>query len=126
MTYHHNFFDGSQTRHPRVRIAETVHIFNNYYRGNEYGAASTNDAGLLVEGNSFEGVKMPTYTRYGDSKEPGRLVERLNLFVRSGKAQTAGAVKEVPYRYQLDKAEQIADLVRAGAGVGKVLLSLPD
>ena len=24
VTYHHNFFDGSKTRHPRVRIAETV------------------------------------------------------------------------------------------------------
>lgn len=120
VTYHHNFFDGSDTRHPRVRIAETVHIFNNYYRGCEYGAASTNDAGLLVEGNIFEGVKAPTYTKYGDSKVSGRLVERLNVFVQSGQPETAGNVREVPYAYQLDKAERIAEIVRAGAGVGKL------
>jgi pectate lyase len=119
VTYHHNFFDGSQTRHPRVRVAETVHIFNNYYRGNEYGAASTDDAGLLVEGNYFENVKAPTYTKYGDSKEPGRLVERYNVFVQSGKPEVAGKVPEVPYKYKLDKAENLAEIVRYGAGVGK-------
>lgn len=122
VTYHHNFFDGSETRHPRVRIAETVHIFNNYYRGNDYGAASTNDAGLLVEGNYFEKVKSPTYTKYGDSKVPGRLVERHNLFVDSGKAHSAGSVKEVSYKYRLDKAEQVAAMVQQGSGVGKVTL----
>jgi pectate lyase len=126
VTFHHNFFDGSQTRHPRVRIAETVHIFNNYYRENEYGAASTNDAGLLVEGNNFEKVKAPTYTKYGDSKEPGRLVGRQNHFVDSGLPQTAGNVKEVPYKYRLDKAESIAAIVSEGAGVGKVTLSLQE
>ena len=87
VTFHHNFFDGSQTRHPRVRIAETVHVFNNYYRANEYGVASTDDAGVLVEGNYFEQVKAPTYTQYGDSKQPGRLVERKNVFRRKRKAR---------------------------------------
>ena len=66
---------------------------------------------------------MPTYTRYGDSKEPGRLVERHNHFVESGAAQAAGNVKEVPYQYRLDKAEQVAEMVREGAGFGKVSLS---
>jgi pectate lyase len=28
-TYHHNFFDATGTRHPRVRYAEPVHVFNN-------------------------------------------------------------------------------------------------
>jgi pectate lyase len=116
VTYHHNFFDGSATRHPRVRIAETVHIFNNYYRGNEYGAASTDDAGLLVEGNYFEDVAAPTHVKYGDSKEPGRLVERQNQFVRSGTPETAGVVKEVPYPHHLDDAQAVPRLVREGAG----------
>lgn len=117
VTYHHNFFDGSQTRHPRVRFAETVHLFNNYYRENEYGAASTNDAGVLVEGNYFEKVESPTHVKYGDSKEPGRLVERLNRYVESGRPETAGTVAEVPYSYRLDAADDVPRLVRAGAGV---------
>lgn len=120
VTYHHNFFDGSQTRHPRVRIAETVHVYNNYYRGNEYGVASTDDAGVLVEGNYFENVKDPTHTRYGDSKQPGRLVERDNVFVSSGSPASAGSVKDVPYKYSCDQADQVARIVREGAGVGKI------
>ncbi len=90
VTYHHNFFDGSKTRHPRVRLGEPVHVFNNYFRNNDYGVASTSDAGVVVEGNHFENVRQPTYTRYGDSKEPGRLVERGNRFVKSGTPQARG------------------------------------
>nr|WP_218136410.1 hypothetical protein [Nonomuraea jiangxiensis] len=57
LTYHHNFFDGTYQRHPRVRFAEPVHVFNNYYRNNAlYGVASTENAGVLVEGNYFESV----------------------------------------------------------------------
>ena len=60
VTYHHNWFDGSGTRHPRVRFGNPVHVYNNYYFNNEYGVASTMDAGVLVEGNYFEGVDEPT------------------------------------------------------------------
>ena len=31
ITYHHNWFDHSDYRHPRVRNAKNVHIYNNYY-----------------------------------------------------------------------------------------------
>ena len=120
VSYHHNFFDGSQTRHPRVRIADPVHVFNNFYRGNEYGVASTDDAGVLVEGNFFLDVKAPTYTKYGDSKQPGRLVERNNQATNSGPLQAAGTVAPIPYKYTLDDPAQVPDIVRAGAGVGKI------
>ncbi|MBQ4345615.1 MAG: hypothetical protein IJC75_00600, partial [Oscillospiraceae bacterium] len=33
ITYHHNWYDHSDSRHPRVRVA-TVHVYNNYYDGN--------------------------------------------------------------------------------------------
>ena len=29
VTYHHNWFDGSGTRHPRVRFGNPVHVYNN-------------------------------------------------------------------------------------------------
>ncbi|MET8353644.1 MULTISPECIES: pectate lyase family protein [unclassified Micromonospora] len=41
VTYHHNFFDGTDQRHPRVRFADLVHVLNNYYRNALYGIAST-------------------------------------------------------------------------------------
>ncbi len=122
VTYHHNFFDGTLTRHPRVRFAEPVHVFNNYYRGNEYGVASVMDAGVLVEGNCFEDVEQPTLTAYGDSPDPGRLLERLNQFVRSGPPQSRGTVDEqaLKYTYQLDDAAMIPEIVTQGAGVGRL------
>lgn len=37
MTYHHNWFDHSDSRHPRVRTM-SVHVYNNYFDGNaKYG-----------------------------------------------------------------------------------------
>lgn len=121
VTYHHNFFDGTATRHPRVRFAEPVHVFNNYFRGNEYGVASLMDAGTLVEGNYFEDVERPTLTEYGDSPDPGRLAERDNLYKSSGAPQSRGTVAEPrdAYSYTLDAAEDVPAAVRNGAGVLK-------
>jgi pectate lyase len=70
VTYHHNFFDGTKTRHPRVRFAEGVHVFNNLYRDCDYGVAAVMDAAVLVEGNVFDNVSKPTLTGYGDSPDP--------------------------------------------------------
>jgi pectate lyase len=119
VSYHHNFFDGTQTRHPRVRFANPVHVYNNYYRGNEYGVASTEGAGVLVEGNVFENVKSPTLVGYEDSG-PGALVQRDNLFSGSGTPQASGSVASIPYRYTLEAASGIKVRVSAGAGTGKV------
>jgi pectate lyase len=121
VTYHHNFFDGTQTRHPRVRYAEPVHVFNNYFKNNEYGVAALMDSGLVVEGNVFENVEHPTHTTYGDSPDPGRLVERNNLYINSGKPEVRGSVIEprTAYHYTLDSPADVAALVQRGAGVGK-------
>jgi pectate lyase len=119
VTYHHNYFDGTQTRHPRVRFAEGVHVFNNYFRQNEYGVASVMDAGVIVEANVFEDVKQPTLTAYGDSPDPGRLVARGNLLIRSGPEQTRGTVANgvLQYESQPDRAEDVAALVKSRAGL---------
>ena len=79
------------------------------------------DAGVLVEGNYFEGVRHPTFTEYGDSPEPGRLVERNNIYQNCGEPQARGAVEEPrrAYRYTLDDAAEIPEIVGRGAGVGK-------
>jgi pectate lyase len=119
VSYHHNYFDGSNTRHPRVRFGNPVHVYNNYYRDNEYGVASTMNAGVLVEGNYFENVEDPTLVGYADS-EPGTLVQRSNTFVGSGTPQAAGSVASIPYSYTLEASSGIKARVTAGAGPGKV------
>jgi pectate lyase len=120
VTYHHNYFDGSTQRHPRVRFGNPVHVYNNYYRSTSgYGVASTEGAGVLVEANSFEGVSDPFHLGEGDSG-PGTLVARNNLLVNSGSGQTGGSVASIPYSYTADPASNVKSLVTANAGAGKI------
>ena len=59
ITYHHNWYDHSDSRHPRVRKA-TVHVYNNYYDGNaKYGIGSTTDSDIFAENNYFRNCKNP-------------------------------------------------------------------
>lgn len=59
ITYHHNWFDHSDSRHPRIRTC-TVHIYNNYYDGNaKYGVGVTMGASAFVENNYFRNCKHP-------------------------------------------------------------------
>jgi pectate lyase len=119
VTYHHNWFDGSGTRHPRVRFGNPVHVYNNLYNGNEYGVASTMGAGVLVEGNVFENVDEPTLVGYADSG-PGTLVQRNNLFTGSGTPQAAGSVARIPFPYTPEPASTVKASVRAGAGANRI------
>jgi pectate lyase len=122
VTYHHNWFDKSTQRHPRVRFGNPVHVYNNYYNSNSgYGVASTEGAGVLVEGNYFENVDDPYHLGEGDSG-PGTLVARNNTLVGSGSGQTGGSVKSIPYSYTLDASSGVKATVTAGAGVGKLNL----
>ncbi|RKR09996.1 putative secreted protein (Por secretion system target) [Flavobacterium sp. 90] len=62
ITYHHNWFDHSDSRHPRVRYY-SAHIYNNYYDGvAKYGAGSTLGSSLFVEGNYYRNSKHPMLT----------------------------------------------------------------
>lgn len=59
ITYHHNWFDHSDSRHPRVRHA-TVHVYNNYYDGvAKYGIGVTTGGSIFVEANAFRGTTTP-------------------------------------------------------------------
>jgi pectate lyase len=122
VTYHHNFFDGTDQRHPRARFGEPVHVFNNYYLNNSlYGVASTENAGVVVEANYFENVGNPIFVGY-EKSGPGRVIERNNRYVNSGVPQTAGTVVEprTYYPYSMDSADSVPAIVRAGVGVGHV------
>lgn len=57
--YHHNWFDHSDSRHPRVRTM-TVHVWNNYYDGcAKYGVGATMGSSVFVENNFFRATKNP-------------------------------------------------------------------
>lgn len=58
-TYHHNWFDHSDSRHPRIRV-QFFHIYNNYYDGvSKYGVGATSGGSAFVEANYFRNCKYP-------------------------------------------------------------------
>lgn len=58
-TYHHNWFDHSDSRHPRIRTM-SMHIYNNYFDGNsKYGVGMTYGGSAFVEQNYFRHCKYP-------------------------------------------------------------------
>lgn len=59
ITYHHNWFDHSDSRHPRIRTM-SVHVYNNYFDGNaKYGVGVTSGGNAFVEGNFFRNAHDP-------------------------------------------------------------------
>lgn len=59
MTFHHNWFDHSDSRHPRVRTA-FYHVYNNYFDGvSKYGVGVTSGGSSFVENNYFRNCKYP-------------------------------------------------------------------
>lgn len=59
ISYHHNWFDHSDSRHPRVRTM-TVHVWNNYFDGvAKYGVGATMGSNVFVEANYYRNVNKP-------------------------------------------------------------------
>ena len=87
MTYHHNWFDHSDSRHPRIRTA-FYHVYNNYFDGvSKYGVGVTTGGSSFVEANYFRNCKYPMLISKqgtdaeGDgtfSGEPGGVIKAFN------------------------------------------------
>ena len=74
LTYHHNWFDHSDSRHPRIRNGHNIHVYNNYYDGNsKYGVGVTSGSSAFVEANVFENCKYPMMSSLqgSDAKDKG-------------------------------------------------------
>lgn len=94
ITYHHNWFDHSDSRHPRIRRM-TVHVYNNYFDGNaKYGVGVTSGGSVFVENNYFRNAHDPMMSSNQGtdaqgagtfSGEPGGVIKSWNnKFVECG------------------------------------------
>lgn len=111
ITYHHNWYDHSDSRHPRVRYY-SAHVYNNYYDGNaKYGIGSTLGSSIFAEANYFRNCKYPMLTsmqgsdvyagtekrdpaNYGTfSKEAGGSIKAFNNYIEGGTFIPYGASK---------------------------------
>ena len=82
ITYHHNWFDHSDSRHPRIRTM-SVHVYNNYYDGNaKYGVGAVLDADAFVEANYFRNCKYPMLI-CGQGSDTGTFDDGVGAMIKS-------------------------------------------
>lgn len=120
VTYHHNYFDSSAQRNPRVRFGK-VHAFNNYYRKNTiYSISSNTGADVVVEGNYFLDCPIPTESGR-DGGPQGDIVEYNNVFVNCGTPEVVGTAFDPStyYSFTVDPPANIPEMVTKYAGSGK-------
>ncbi len=95
ITYHHNWYDHSDSRHPRIRTC-SVHCYNNYFDGNsKYGIGVTMGASCFAENNYFRNCKYPMLiSEQGSdvatggtfSGESGGIIKSFGNIITGGKA----------------------------------------
>lgn len=133
ITYHHNWYDHSDSRHPRVRYYST-HVYNNYYDGNaKYGVGSTTGASVFVEGNYFRNCKYPMliskqgtdiYQSSGTfSGEDGGIIKAFNnymtgqnRFVAYGSSDFANSTVDFDAYVVASRSETIPSTVKTKQG----------
>jgi pectate lyase len=139
VTLHHNFFENSGQRSPRVRFGQ-AHVFNNLYVNDGeppydhvYAIGLGFESAILSENNVFEmagGIGQAEMLidykgeRFHDegslyNGEPAGLLAAFNAA-----NPDAGISDEIgwtpPYDYELDPPDAVAASVREGAGAGRL------
>lgn len=60
LSYHHNWYDHSDSRHPLVRVSSAVHCYNNLYDGvAKYGMIARLGSSIFAESNYFKDTNNP-------------------------------------------------------------------
>ena len=116
VTYHHNFFNGTNQRHPRVRFGEPVHVYNNYYlQQRALRRRVDRERRRPGRGQLLRERRVPGYSinGYADSGRAG-WSQRNNIFVNSGVARPTApsADPRTFYSYTAERPGQRPALVR--------------
>jgi pectate lyase len=130
-TYYCNWFDGTQSRHPRTRYGK-VHLLNNLYTDiGGYGVGVTCGAQVQLEGNYFENTDIPALisqvndpgeTLSGDPE--GYLKSVSNFIYNSGTiVENLNRYDFNPhdyYEYSVYDSQKVKAIVKMTAGAGKL------
>jgi pectate lyase len=121
-TVHHNWWDGSEIRNPRVGYGK-VHVLNCLYNNNEWGIGLHSQARVLAEQNYFNNTNNPIQQMYPDafSGYHGFCEEVSNVFNNTtGEITSHGISFPVDdyymYDFMLDSANHVLAIVPAGVG----------
>ena len=128
--YDHNWFDHSDSRHPRIRTM-SVHVWNNYYDGvAKYGVGVTTGGCAFVDRNYYRDIKYPMMiSQQGtDAKgegtfsgESGGMIKSFgNVFAEKGSHFSYITQKESATSFDAYEAttvdEAVPDIYRAKVG----------
>ncbi|WP_437941852.1 pectate lyase family protein [Sorangium sp. So ce341] len=116
VTYHHNWFDHSDQRHPRVRFGH-AHVFNNFAVGlGDYTIGKGVGCSIYADGNYLQDAEAAT-DDYGGSDLTWT---DTNVVINTDPASANGQGFDPSmfYAWTPDPAEEIPTLVPAGAGAG--------
>lgn len=136
VTYHHNYFENTRQRHPRVRFAH-AHLLNNYLHNDatvanrtaSYFTVAGVEANLHAEGNLIEHAKEIYVIGEESSSDALLTYTETNLVVALDpnaealyqiEPNGAGFDPNEFYDYPVDAADALRTLVPAGAGAGKL------
>ncbi|EKK00503.1 Pectate lyase/Amb allergen [Rhodopirellula baltica SH28] len=122
-TIHHCWFDGSDTRNPRVGYGK-VHVFNCLYTKNDYGIGLHSQCLVLAERNHFDQVKHPIKQMYRPDPTDihhGFCESVENVFQDCRGAQDdegkSFSVKEFyEYESKMDDVARVPEIVQSNAG----------
>ncbi|MEU4570598.1 LamG-like jellyroll fold domain-containing protein [Micromonospora sp. NPDC023956] len=124
VTYHHNWFDGSNTRHPRVRFGY-AHLFGNFVQVDDYFIGLGVQGSIFAESNYVKSAKTITedFGNAGLTWRPSNFYDPATITRAndSGKdmddwLRITNNVAAPPYSYSAGSAS--ATPPAAGAGVG--------
>ncbi|MBQ8825093.1 MAG: pectate lyase, partial [Ruminococcus sp.] len=127
ITYHHNWYDHSDSRHPRIRTC-SVHIYNNYFDGNaKYGVGVTMGASAFVNNNYFRNCKNPMMSsgQGTDAKGEGTFSGETGGIIKACANYIEGAASYITYEqdnkefdaYEVSNpSDTVPDSVKAVSG----------
>jgi hypothetical protein len=140
VTYFRNWFDGTYSRHPRVRFAK-AHIINNLYTSvgvvgadaGGYGVGVTCNAQIYNEANYYENTPKPTLISLVNdpggtlSGDPTGYIKNVDNYTYNSGAliDNLAGFSFNPrnyYSYEIVGAELVKDIVQQNAGVGKITI----
>jgi len=122
--YHHNWFNNTIQRNPRIGYG-LGHVFNNYYSNvSSYCVGYHTGASVLVENNYFYKSKSPlnqmytgvsTAANYADAEERGNIFDNISGNTK-GTGKSYNPDQYYNYSFILDNASVVPALVQNNAG----------
>jgi pectate lyase len=132
VTYHHNWFDDTATRTPRVRFGY-AHVLNNYLDSTDYFLGLGVEAQIYAEGNFVEKAKTLTQTftestDYHLTWAPSNIYDPATITRANDSGSTmtdwleadGSVAAPSAYQYTVEPASAVQTSVKNGAGAGKL------